>query len=40
MEVLFMNILWGTVFGATFGITFGVTTAIVRHFINKKNKKN
>lgn len=35
-----MDILWGVVFGATFGIAFGVSTAIVRYFINKKNKKD
>lgn len=35
-----MDILEAVVFGATFGITFGVSSAIVRHFINKKNKKD
>ena len=35
-----MDILEAVVFGATFGITFGVSSAIVWHFINKKNKKD
>ena len=35
-----MDILETVVFGATFGITFGASSAIVRYFINKKNKKD
>ena len=34
-----MDSLGWIIFGATFGIFFGVSTAVVRYFINKKNKK-